>query len=359
MRSVAGAARGTTALSGRAMLRGGLAFLLLGFGLAAASHAATNSTPTVIVVTGAAGEESFGQEFARSAARWEEVARRGGASFHRLGTGDGAVGGADLDRLRALLDAEEKETAAELWLVLIGHGTFDGKEARFNLRGPDLSPTDLASWLKPFRRPVAVLNTASASAPFLPALSAPNRVVITATRSGSEQNYARFGGYLAGAIGDPAADLDHDGQTSLLEAFLLGSRRLSDFYESEGRLATEHPLIDDNADGQGTPPDWFRGVRVVKKASGGGIPDGRRAHQWALVRGALEAHLSAEQRARRDELELKLARLRDRKEQLPEAEYYAALEKLVRELAVLYQPGASEAPAAAPVPEPTPKAPGS
>ena len=31
-----------------------------------------------------------------------------------------------------------------LWLVLIGHGTFDGKTARFGLRGPDVTPAEWA-----------------------------------------------------------------------------------------------------------------------------------------------------------------------------------------------------------------------
>ena len=137
--------------------------------------------------------------------------------------------------------------------MVIGHGTFDGKEAKFNLRGPDLSAADLAEWLKPFRRPVAVINCASASSPFINKLSATNRVIIAATRSGYEQNYARFGEYISSAVADPQADLDKDGQTSLLEAFLMASRRVAEFYNTEGRLATEHALLDDNGDGLGTP----------------------------------------------------------------------------------------------------------
>ena len=89
----------------------------------------------------------------------------------------------------------------ELWLVLLGHGTFDGKVAKFNLRGPDFSADELASWLQPFKRPLAVIDCSSCSAPFLPKLSAPGRVIITATRSGNEENYARFGQYISEAIG--------------------------------------------------------------------------------------------------------------------------------------------------------------
>ena len=152
-----------------------------------------------------------------------------------------------------------------MWLVLIGHGTFDGKEARFNLRGPDVSADELALWLKPFRRPLAVIDTASCSAPFLNLLSATNRVIITATRSGNEQNFTRFGQYLAQALTDPEANLDKDGQVSLLEAFLTASHQAAEFYKLQGRLVTEHALLDDNGDGLGTPADWFRGLRAIKR----------------------------------------------------------------------------------------------
>ena len=104
--------------------------------------------------------------------------------------------------------------------MLIGHGTFDGREAKFNLRGPDVTDVELADWLLPFKRPVVVINCASASGPFINRLSGANRVVVTATKSGNEINFARFGQYIAEAIADPRADLDKDGQVSLLEAFL-------------------------------------------------------------------------------------------------------------------------------------------
>ena len=114
-----------------------------------------------------------------------------------------------------------------------------------------------------------MINCASSSAPFINRLSAPDRVVVTATKSGYELNYARFGDYLSAPSPTPAADLDKDEQTSLLEAFLLASGRVAEFYEQEARLATETALIDDNGDGQGTPAAWFRGVRAVRRAKTG------------------------------------------------------------------------------------------
>jgi hypothetical protein len=220
---------------------------------------------------------------------------------------------------------------------LIGHGTFDGKEAKFNLRGPDFSAGELADWLKPFTRPLAVIDTSSSSAPFMGKLAAKNRVVVTSTRSGYQMNYARFGKYLSEAISDPKADLDRDGQISLLEAYLSGSHRTSEFYKTEGRLATEHALIDDNGDGIGTPADWFRGVRATKKARDGAEVDGARAHQFHLVRSAAEQQLPPAIRARRDRLEIEIGKLRDAKATLPEEAYYQRLEKLMLELAELYE----------------------
>jgi hypothetical protein len=297
---------------------------------------ATNLSPTVIVVVGAPGEDAFGDSFRNAAALWQRVSEQAGARAFTLGP-PGSADTNDLARLQQLLAAEPKDGPHELWLVLIGHGTFDGKEARFNLRGPDLTATDLAVWLQRFQRPVAVLDTASASAPFLNSLSASNRVILTATRSGHEQNYARFGQYLAAAIAAPESDLDKDGQTSLLEAFLMASRQVAEFYKTEGRLATEHALLDDNGDGRGTPADWFRGVRAVKQARDSALPDGLRAHQFHLVRSVADQQLSPARRTQRDAVEQSLARLRLAKPSMTEEEYYRQLEALLLELARLYE----------------------
>ena len=304
---------------------------------AAPAPALAESKSTVLLVVGAPGEEEFGKTFADSAASWEKATRVAGARPLTLGLKK-VDGASDHDRLKQLLADEPKDGPLELWLVLIGHGTFDGKEAKFNLQGPDVTATELAEWLKPFRRPVAVINCASSSGPFLNKLSAAGRVVITSTRSGTEQNYARFGEHFAAAIANPEADLDKDGQTSLLEAFLFASSRVAEYYKTEGRLATEHPLLDDNGDGLGTPPDWFRGIRAVKRAKEGASLDGLRAHQFHLVRSEQEQRMPADVRAKRDELELEIERLRDSKAALGDAEYYAKLEPLLLSLARLYEP---------------------
>lgn len=306
------------------------------------------ASATVILAVGAAGEESFGHDFARWTERWLHTCAQAGAQPILIGprpTPAAALPsanppppnvGSDRDRLRHVLAEQPTESNADLWLVLVGHGTFDGREARFNLEGPDLTAQDLADWLQPFRRPLVILNTASSSSPFLQKLSAQGRVIITATRSGYEENYARFGGHFVAAITDPTADLDKDEQVSLLEAFVLGSRRLAEWYAAEGRLATEHALLDDNGDGVGTPADWFRGVRAIKKPEGGAAVDGVRAHQVHLVRSAREQTWPAEWRARRDALEAALASLRALKPTLEEPEYLRRLEVLLRDLAPIY-----------------------
>jgi hypothetical protein len=298
---------------------------------------------SLFVIIGAPGEEEFGRSFAESASQWEKTAKRAGAKELILGLNTNEATPAR-EQLQQALASEPKDGPAELWLVFIGHGTFDGKEAKFAMRGPDIAASELASWLAPFRRPVAIIDAASASAPFLAKLSGTNRVVVTATRSGSEVNYSRFGRFFSEAVASPDADLDKDGQTSLLEAFLMASRRVKEFYEGEGRLVTEHALLDDNGDGLGTPPDWFRGIRATKSAKDGAPLDGFRAHQFHLVRSEAELNLPAGVRARRDELEVAVAGLRASKKSLSEDEYYQKLEGLLLELARLYEKSAGTAP---------------
>jgi hypothetical protein len=292
--------------------------------------------PTVLVVVGAAGEKDFGEQFAKWAERWKAAADKTQAEYSVIGLGN-AEGKTDREQLQERLAAWSEPSSEVAWLVLIGHGTFDGKTAKFSLRGPDFAPSELASWLKPIERPTVVIDCTSASGPFLNEVSAKNRVVITAARSGVEYNYARFGDYLSSAITDPKADLDKDDQTSLLEAFLLASSRVKEFYDSEGRLATEHALIDDNGDGAGTPADWFQGLRATKAAKDGAPLDGLRASQIVLVRSAREQQLPAEVRNRRDELERNLAEVRQRKGKLSDDEYFTLLEPILVELAKLYE----------------------
>ncbi len=298
-------------------------------------HAVAES-PTVVVVAGAPGSERFGKLINQWSEQWKSAAKQAEATFLQIGASDDKNA---KETLRKVLAAEPKDSPHPLWLVLIGHGTFDRKRAKFNLAGPDLEASEFAHWLKEFKRPLVLINCASSSAPFLTALSGKERIVVTATRSGYEQNFCHLGGYLATTISDPSADLDKDNQVSLLEAWLIANRRTADFYKKEGRLATEHSLLDDNADGKGTQSDWFRGLQVTKKSAEEGLlPDGLRAHQVHLIPSEAERKLSPEQRAKRDTLELELARLRAKKANLKEDAYYERLEKLLLEMSRIYFP---------------------
>ncbi|HUE70507.1 MAG TPA: hypothetical protein VMP01_06415 [Pirellulaceae bacterium] len=291
---------------------------------------------TVLVVVGAPGTEKYDRQFHQWAARWQAAAERGNAECHTIGLEESGEK-SDRKLLAERISEHAISSPQPLWLVLIGHGTFDGKTARFNLRGPDVTPDELGKWLGKADRPLAIVNCASGSAPFLAKLTGNNRVVISATKSGFEYNFARFGDYLSAAIADPRADLDKDDQTSLLEAFLQASAGVKEFYAADGRLETEHALIDDNGDGLGTPADWFQGVRAVKMAKDGAAPDGTLAQQVCLIPSRREQELSPEIRARRDELERELAAVRQRKGELAEEEYLKLLEPILLQIARLYE----------------------
>ena len=303
---------------------------------ASAFGGATNASHVeMIVVTGAAGERAYGEMFASWAMRLKAVARSGEAEFTLIGQGKQDDAG-DKELLRRALARVNPESTEPLWLVLIGHGTYDGTTAKLNLRGPDVSAAELAEWLDPLRRPVAVVNCTAASAPFINRLKGRDRVLVSATKSGTEKNFTRFGDYFTSGIADAAADLDKDGQTSLLEAFLKAAKDAQAFYVEKGRLATEHALLDDNGDGLGSRAEWFRGVRAVKKPAGKAEIDGYRAHQFHLVRSELEKLLTADERAERDRLELALNRHRERKARMKEQLYYSQLEKIVIQIAKIY-----------------------
>jgi hypothetical protein len=301
--------------------------------LLAATAPVADARTSVVVVVGAPGTTEYGGRFAAWADRWKKLAAQAEADVSIVGLDAGVD---DRQKLGAILAREAARTRGDLWLVLLGHGTFDGRAAKFNLRGTDLSADELAAWLKPVHRPLVVIDAAPASAPFVKALSGVDRVIVTATRSGREQNATRLGGFLSEAIADPLADLDKDGQTSLLEAFLVAAKRVEASYTDAGLLATEHALIDDNGDGMGTGAAAYQGLRPAK-LEGSAAADGRRANQIHLVRSAPEKAMPPDLRRRRDQLELQVLQLRDQRPHLSDDEYYRRMEPLVLEIARLYQ----------------------
>ena len=217
----------------------------------------------------------------------------------------------------------------ELVVLLAGHGTFRGGQARFNIPGPDLSPADMDDLLDGLgQRRITFVNTATASGAFVEALSAPGRTIITATRSGREQNMTRFGLHFVDAFADEGADIDKDERVSMLEAFGYASSEVEREYEGDNQLLTEHAMLDDNGDGEGSRElDELDGdgalARVVFLRSIGGAGGGEAVSPElrALVR-------------EKAEIEGRIADLRRVKAQLPLKRYEDELEGLLVELAL-------------------------
>jgi hypothetical protein len=141
-----------------------------------------------------------------------------------------------------------------LMVVLIGHGTFDGTDAKFNLVGKDLGSSEWSALIRPLPGTLVIVNTSSASFPFLEGLGGPRRVVITATDSVVQRFDTVFPEYFIRALTDPSADLDKNGRISIWEAFASASTSIRRYYQQRGQLSTERALLDDNGDGVGKDP---------------------------------------------------------------------------------------------------------
>ncbi len=304
----------------------------------------------VLVVVGAPGEETYRKQFLEWATLWEKNASAANCDFQLIGgktkskverkqedESEATDNVSDRSRLESYLK-ENVDHAGPMWIVLIGHGTFGGQgTAKFNLAGPDVTSSDLAKWIRPVKGQVVLVNCASASSPFLAEDWGKDRIVLTSTKSGFQYNFSRFGKFFAEAIVDRTIDLDKDGQTSLLEAFLAASNRTQEFYKSASRIATENALLDDNGDKLGTAADWFSGIRVTKQAKKGSIPDGPRANQVFFLASERNSKLPPEAIATRNELELQLERIRAERGNLSEEAYLNQLESVLFELAKIYE----------------------
>ena len=288
---------------------------------------------SILVVIGAAGEEEFGKAFRESGERWR--AAFSSEDFSLLDGTDSAKSD-EKDHRQRILDWIAKDESKrvdgdpiqERWLVLIGHGTNDRKAAKFNLKGPDISAETIAKAIASVKARWLIMDGSSSSGPFINALSGENRIVITATKSGSEQNYARFGEYFSKSITDPSTDLDHDDCVSILEAFLAASNRVAQFYENEGRLASEQALLDDNGDSRGTPAAFYRGARPVKAPADGLKLDGSLASRMISSSFGKPDLRTGDQKAKCEAIADQIEVLRSRKKELAEEEYYLELERL-------------------------------
>jgi hypothetical protein len=299
-----------------------VAFMLFGTLVSAAQR-----DVEVLIVTGAPGEDEYAERFEKQVTTWKAACEKSGITVSVIGKDEH-----DAEALEAALKKAATKTTGQLWLVLIGHGTFDNREVKFNLRGPDVSAKQLAAWCQPIKGELIFIDGGSSSAGFLTPLAGKNRIIVTGTKSADEIYYTRFGEFFAPAIaGDLAADMDQDKQVSILEAFRHASKLAAEFYEKEERISTEHSLIEDNGDGVGTRSEVFS-----KEAKD--LKDGARAAQVVLVLSEEEMKLTDAQRAKRDELERKLEALKAKRTEMEEVRYYNEVEGLLRELAAVYQP---------------------
>ena len=241
-----------------------------------------------------------------------------------------ATGKSTKDGIEKALTAMASTAGAEdtVFIVLIGHGTFDGKIAKFNLPGPDMTPADFAPLLKRFSaRRLVFVNTASSSAPFVEALSGEGRTVVVATRTGAEKFTTLFGGYFIDALTSDAADADKNRRISVLEAFNAARAGVARAYEKEGIMVTEHALLDDGGDGEGSMEPSAEGK------------DGRIAAMVSLGAPASALTLPADPKLRqlheeRRALEQRVEALKLMKGSMDPAKYAAELEQALTDLAL-------------------------
>ena len=296
----------------------------------------------VIIVTGASGEAKYVASFHAAASGLVDAL----VTKHGLSPDDVTYLAEDPARDTARIDgkstkadvaraiarvAERGRAGDRVMLVLIGHGSPGGAESRFNLPGPDITAAELAVMLEPLKAmQVAVVNAASASGDFLPALSAKNRVVVTATKSSYERNETLFPRYFVAAFTTPGADTDKDERVSLLEAFVYAKREVARAYETDTRLLTEHAMLDDDGDRRGSAePDPRAG-------------DGSLARRFIIGKGtgsavASGAPAGSPLATKKAQLEAQVDSLRRQKETMAADAYERELERLLVELARVSQ----------------------
>ena len=223
--------------------------------------------------------------------------------------------------------AREAKPEDDLVVTLIGHGSYDGTEYKFNLVGPDITGADLAALCdKVTTKRQLIVDTTSASGGAVQALERPGRAVIVATKSGVEKNATVFARYWVEALEDPGADTDKNEAISALEAFAYADRKTADFYTSQKRLATEHPEFQDTGHGE-----------AVRLAQREGL-DGALMGTFTVVRiGAAQAAMNDPAKrdlmTKKESLEQKIDELKYQKAAMEPGEYKKELTAALVELA--------------------------
>jgi hypothetical protein len=307
--------------------------------LALAAPAAAENAHLAVIV-GLAGEPEHGELFRKWAGTLVETASgRFGIAQERIlylsadAEAKGATGKSTRQEIQLAFERLAKQATADdvVMVVLIGHGSFSGGVAKFNLVGPDMTAADFAPLLKRLAaKQVVFVNTASASGPFLEALAGSGRTIVTATRSGAEQYSTLFGGFFIDALTNEAADTDKNHRVSVLEAFDAAKREVASAYQREGLMLTEHAMLDDSGDGKGTHEPAVEGT------------DGRVASIVALGSAADAVPLPADPQLRqlyidRRALERRVESLKLLKSGMDAARYATELEKLLTDLALKTQ----------------------
>jgi hypothetical protein len=286
--------------------------------LLVAAPAAAQQTH-VLVVVGVPGDEEHAQKFQKWATTFIDAAKKKDAVPDANITllADRQATRENVEKAVAALAARAKPTDGVV-ILLIGHGSFDGRQAAFNLPGPDLTSTDWARLLGTLKAAhVAFVNTSSSSGAFLPTVASPGRIIITATKTGGERNETEFAEYFVGAFADEAADRDRNGHVSLAEAFEYAKTKVAQAFQQKGLLLTEHATMDDSGDGQ-LASTVFLGTGRAEDAL-----------QIDMSDPALRA-LAAE----RDTIEQQVAALKLKKASMDEAQYDAQMEQLLTDLAL-------------------------
>ena len=291
---------------------------------------AAAETRWAVVISGASGGEKYAEQMRgwREGLRSAMVDRYGFKAEHvRLLVDESASTGekGSADNVRKVFTEIKKAGTKDdfVLVILLGHGTYDGDVAKFNLVGPDLTAKDWTDMLAGMPGRLALVNTTEASFPFLESLTAKGRVVITATDSAAQKYATVFPEYFVKAIREASTDLDKNGRTSLFEVFAAASAAVKQHYEQNGQLATERAVLDDNGDGKG------------REATAEG-PDGGVARMSYLDAESAAESASPEIAAlakRRRTLEMQAEEHKQLKGVMPDGEWNATFEKLMLELA--------------------------
>ena len=271
----------------------------------------------LLVITGVPGDEEHAQKFQKWAAAFIDAAKKKDAVPDANITllADQQATKAGVEKAFADLGARVKPADAVV-VLLLGHGSFNGTAAAFNLMGPDLTVEEWTRLLGRLPTPrVAFVNTSSSSGAFLPAIAAPGRVIVTATKTGGERNETQFPEFFVAAFADPAADRDRNGHVSVAEAFEFARTKVVQAFQQKGNLLTEHAVIDD---GGGLASTLFLGTGRAEGALAVDLTD------------PAMRQLAAE----KDAIDQQIAALRLKKAAMDEAQYDAQLEQLLTELAL-------------------------